>query len=169
MTNLKAIIKDIKETATPLMNKWVDDRTAYVMNIKEVLKSIEDEEFLAEFAVHKARDRYLSKSTFKFIKMVGKGYTKGDIQLARYEGESDIRIKMQKDANHKLAKIDVAVAKKINFDVDSVEKLYLDHGKDGFIEGAWKLNGEKIFSFDTIYAGGYNIQCLHVRTKYKLK
>ena len=52
MTNLKAIIKDIKETATPLMNKWVDDRTAYVMNIKEVLKSIEDEEFLAEFAVH---------------------------------------------------------------------------------------------------------------------
>ena len=169
MTNVKAIIKDIKETATPLMNKWVIDRTAYVMNIKKVYLSIEDEAFLEEFAERKARDRYLSKSSFKFFKMIGKGFTKGDIQLAMYEGEPDIRIKMQKDAVHKLAKIDVAVAKKINFDVNSVEKLYLDEGKDGFIEGAWKLNGEKIFSFDTIYAGGYNIQCLHVRTKYKLK
>jgi|TARA_B110000503_G_scaffold56724_1_gene90819 hypothetical protein len=170
MTNLTAIIKDIKETATPLMNKWVNDRTAYVMNLKDVQKALDtDEEFVAEYATYRARDRYLSRSTFKFIKLQGKGYTKGDIMLASYESEASIRIKMKKDADHKLAKIDVAVAKKINFDVKSVEKLYLDEGKDGFIEGAWKLNGEKIFSFDTIYAGGYNIQCLHVRTKYKLK
>ena len=169
MTNLKVIIEEIKETVTPLMEKWVDDRTAYVLNIKEVWKTVEDEAFLEEFAVHKAYDRYLSKSSFKFIKMIGKGFNKGDIQLAIWEGEESIRIKMQKDADHKLAKIDVAVAKKINFDVNSVEKIFLDEGKDGFFEGAWKLNGEKVFSFDTFYAGGYNIQCFHVRTKYKLK
>ena len=169
MTNMTDIISDIKDTVAPLMNKWVDDRTAYVMDIKKVYLSIEDDAFLEEFAKHKSDNRYLSKSTFKFITMIGKGFTKGDIQLAIYEGERDIRVKMQKDAAHKLAKIDIAVKKKINFDVNSVEKLYLDEGKDGFIEGAWKLNGEQIFSFDTIYAGGYNIQCLHVRTKYKLK
>jgi hypothetical protein len=169
MTNIAAIIKDIKDTATPLMNKWVVDRTEYVMNIKEVLNSLEDKEFQAEYELLKSRNRYFSKTEFKIMKLVGKGYTKGDIQLARYETAQTIHTRMQKDAVHKLAKIDIAVAKKINFDVESVEKLYLEHGKDGFIEGAWKINGEKIFSFDTIYAGGYNIQCLHVRTKYKLK
>ena len=101
--------------------------------------------------------------------MLDIGYTKGDINMASYEPETVIRNKAIKDAAHKLAKIDVAVAKKINFDVASIEKLYLNEGKEGYIEGAWKLNNEKVFSFDTIYAGGYNIQCLHVRTKYKLK
>jgi hypothetical protein len=66
-------------------------------------------------------------------------------------------------------KIEVAVAKKIDFEVNSVEKLFCRNGLDGYMEGAWKLDNGKVFSFETFYAGGHNIQCLHVRTKYKLK
>jgi hypothetical protein len=97
------------------------------------------------------------------------GISIGDQQLIAYYGKDDWKVRAEKDAEHKLMKIEVAVAKKINFDVDSVEKLFVRGGKDGFMEGSWKINEDKNFSFETFYAGGYNIQCLHVRTKYKLK
>lgn len=169
MANITDIISDIKDTVAPLMNKWVDDRTAYVMNIRNVRAKFESsDDYATEYLNLKTTYHYLTNSNFMISKLIGKGYTKGDIQLSLCNN-SDICLKIEKDAASMLAKIDVAVKKKITFEVNSVEKLFVEHGKDGYIEGAWKLNGEKIFSFDTIYAGGYNIQCLHVRTKYKLK
>lgn len=170
MSNLDQIVTEIKETVSPLMDRWVEDRTTTILDLKEQVKTIsEDPEFKSSYEKSKASDRWLSMSTFKFFWFQRKGYTKGDYMLATYETASTIRTKMEKEAANKLLKIDVAVKKKINFDVDSVEKLYFTEGKDGYFEGAWKLNNEKTFSFDTFYAGGYNIQCFHVRTKYKLK
>lgn len=170
MTKLATVIADIKETVAPLMEKWVEDRVTFVMDLKAYAKNLDnDPEFNESYERLRGSDRYYSKSSHSFNFLARKGYNKGDIMMAKYQSYNDIVEKMKKDAANRLKKIDVAVVKKINFDVNSVEKLYLTQGKDGFFEGAWKLNNEKTFSFDTFYAGGYNIQCFHVRTKYKLK
>ena len=171
MTNLSVVIEDIKATVAPLMDRWVEDRVAALMELKEQIRTLDqNEEFNEYYNDIRSRDRYFSRSSAKFFWFGRQGYTKGDYMLAAYDGKAYIEEKMKKEAAAKLKKIDVAVAKKIDFDVNSIEKLYFNTtGKDGYVEGAWKINGEKVFSFDTIYAGGYNIQCLHVRTKYKLK
>ena len=171
MTNVATIAAEIKETVAPLMAKWVEDRTAALMELKTLIRGLdENEEFNEYYNNVRARDKYFSRSSAKFCWFDRLGYTKGDYMLAAYDGEAYIREKMEKEAAAKLKKIDVAVAKKINVEVTSIEKLYFNTtGKDGYVEGAWKINGEKVFSFDTIYAGGYNIQRLHIRTKYKFK
>lgn len=171
MTNLVTISEEIKASVAPIMDKWVVDRCEMLKNLRGIIRGLNDnEEFKEYYQDHKSRDRYFSISSAKFFFVQRMGYGKGDYQLAAYESDARIDELMKKEAAAKLKKIDVAVAKKINFDVDSIEKIYFNTaGKDGYVEGAWKLNGEKVFSFDTIYAGGYNIQCLHIRTKYKLK
>lgn len=170
MTNIKPIIADIKATVAPLMDKWIVDRVNVIMELKNIYRGLDDnEEFNSWYNEIRLRDRYFSRSSAKFGWISSMGYGKGDYMLAAYESKSEIEKKMAKEAAARLMKIDKAVEKKINFDVNSVEKLFLNEGKDGYFEGAWKLNGEKVFSFDTFYAGGHNIQCFHVRTKYKLK
>ena len=152
------------------MDRWIEDRVAYLLDLQTQIRTVtQDEDFQAQFKANKELDRFLSTSSYKFHWFEMRGVSKGDYRTACYESPTGIRAKVEKDAVQKLKKIDVAVAKKINFDVTAVEQLYVTEGKDGYVEGAWLLNGEKTFSFETIYAGGYNIQCLHVRTKYKLK
>ena len=170
MTNIQPIVEEIKATVEPLMEKWVSDRVAMIMKLKSIyLDMDDDEEFTSWYEDLRSRDRYFSRSTARYIWFANMGYSKGDYMLAAYESKSEIEKKMEKEAAAKLSKIDVAVAKKIDFDVESVEKMFLREGKDGYFEGAWKVNGEKVFSFDTFYAGGHNVQCFHVRTKYKIK
>ena len=170
MTKLAVIIEDIKATVTPLMDRWVEDRVNVIMELKNIYRGLdENEEFNKYYNERRSYDRYFSRSSAKFYWIADMGYGKGDYMLAAYESKAEIQKKMEKEAAAKLSKIDVAVAKKVNIDVDSVEKLFFREGKDGYFEGAWKINGEKLFSFDTFYAGGYNIQCFHVRTKYKFK
>jgi hypothetical protein len=170
MSNLYNIIADIKETVAPLMERWVEDRVEMIMELKNMYRGLDDNKEFNEYyeSIRKA-DRYFSRSSAKYYWFDRMGYSKGDYMLAAYESKSEIQKKMEKQATSKLLKIDTAVVKKINVDVDSVEKLYFREGKDGYFEGAWKINGEKLFSFDTFYAGGHSVQCFHVRTKYKFK
>lgn len=170
MADLINIIADIKKTVAPLMERWVEDRVAVIMELKNMYRGLDDnKEFNEYYNDVRSRDRYFSRSSAKFNWIADMGYGKGDYMLAAYESKAEIEKKMKKQAAAKLLKIDTAVVKKINVDVNSVEKLFFREGKDGYFEGAWKINGDKLFSFDTFYAGGHNIQCFHVRTKYKFK
>jgi hypothetical protein len=167
---IKIIAEEIKETVRPLMEKWVEDRVEYLlksrtwMQAESTQKLIDDKYFEC-----KGFSKYFMRSDARRMVYSQAGIGIGDQQLIAYYGQDDWLIKAQKDAEQKLLKIEVAVAKKVNFEVKTADKLFCQEGKDGYMEGAWKLDNGKVFSFETFYAGGYNIQCLHVRTKYKLK
>lgn len=169
--SVQSIAEDIKTTVRPLMVKWVDDRVAYLLATREWMRSLETNAHVdAHYVEMKPQGgRYYTRCDARRSIYAGAGISKGDQQLIAYYGQDDWLKKTQKDAEAKLSKIDVAVAKKITYDVVNIQKLYAREGRDGYMEGAWKINDEQVFSFETFYAGGYNIQCLHVRTKYKLK
>ena len=168
---IKQIAEDIKETVRPLMEKWVTDRVNYLTNTRTWMHS--DETKLAIDERYEDRKliagKYYMRGDARRSLYNEMGINQGDQQLIAYYSVDDWLIKAQKEALQKLMKIEVAVAKKIDFEVNSVEKLFCRNGLDGYMEGAWKLDNGKVFSFETFYAGGHNIQCLHVRTKYKLK
>jgi hypothetical protein len=85
----------------------------------------------------------------------------------RYIDETETKIKQiyNKKAERFLENIGIYVEKRLKEDeVYSIKKLHF-----GFNSGAWKINNSKIFSFKTILAGGYNIQCLHIRVIYSYK
>jgi len=168
---VKTIAEEIKESVRPLMAKWVDDRIVYLLNLRTWMRSEETKSAIDEHynEMKPLGGKYYMRSNARSSVYQKAGIGKGDEQLIAYYGQDDWLIKTQKQAEQKLLKIEVAVFKKVNFDVDSVEKLSITEGRDGYMEGSWKLNNDKVFSFETFYAGGYNIQCLHVRTKYKLK
>lgn len=61
--------------------------------------------------------------------------------------------------------------KLIKAGVTEVNESKFSHSKDGF-NGTFQVEtnaGRKTVTVDTIYAGGYNIQCLHLRVLTKIK
>lgn len=155
---MKQIIETIKATVAPIMNKWATDRAAFILKAK------------SEADAERKELGLTGRDAWKIFAIQQKhGLNKQYLQWLA-SGASYVADKCNKDAEHAMLKIDSAVAKKLNgVEVKSAELIKLNIGIDGFVEGAWKLDNGKVFSFETIYAGGYNIQCLHVRTLYNLR
>ena len=161
MNNSALIIKKIKESVKPAMDKWVDDMEKYLV-------------FLERYCVHQVYDdpEYkANRSAYKLEELKRRvGYTTACYRFF-HRTPDDKRQMIEKEAKNKLSKIDIAVAKKLKgINIETAENLYFSTtSADSYCEGAWKINGDKIFSFRTIYAGGWNIQIEHVRTLYTYK
>lgn len=91
-----------------------------------------------------------------------------------FDGRSKSMIEEFMEKNHQttIGKRNASIAKKLEkagvTEVLSEEYVYT---KDGF-NGVFRVNtdaGVKRVSIDTIYAGGYNVQCLHLRVLVKVK
>jgi hypothetical protein len=158
MEHIESISSKIKESIQHILDQQVESKLEKVQKLRDFVKSDEYKQTKGSWA--------------KFELMQSKGFSKKDIQ-DKDRSNDDLRERFIKESENFASKIDLAVKKKIgDIQVDEVEPLYVNSGKDGFVEGDWILksgDGKYRFSFETIYAGGYNIQCLHVRTKYKMK
>ena len=199
---LEVIIKDITDSTKPFMDKWEADQVQRIFDLDKFLVnssyikadgSNEHHPIITAFRKMQADDNYkvghhvglyhvktrnISEHSqyldFKAQYLNMKGYSKWEIDFYRCK-EDYIRKQVSKLAKSKLSKIGVAVKKKLNFSIYKAKKVFIEHGLDGYIAGAWEVtkNFDYItkcrFSFSTFYAGGHNIQCLHVRTKYKLE
>lgn len=158
--SMNSIAEQIKATVREIFMLQAQSNTDWIWKIREIKQSPEYKQ---------AKDAYE-----KFGLITSKGYGKTHHALAMSYNYHQLLEKLRKDAEQSLGKIDLAVAKKLaTVEIENVECISCGIGKDGFAEGTWHLTDKEgqvwLFSFNTIYAGGYNIQCMHVRTQYTIK
>jgi len=161
--NLNDIIAEIKVQMKPIMDKWEVEFFEYIHELKDKFKNW-TEQYKIENNV-RFPNPYIQRNYKDRI-----GYTRSIENLLMWSIEEQKK-RIHKEAEQKLLKIDVAVTKKLkNIKVEKIEPIYMRSSSiDGYAEGSWKINDEYVFGFHVIYAGGYNIQCLHYRTIYTLK
>ena len=152
------IIHGIKITIAPVMDEWVKNKVRFAMETKAWWKSYK-------------RTGDIYRDYNNLYERIGKT----EWNHINFLNEAQIVDFYKKEAEHRMLKIDTAVTKKIK-DADqivSIECLHLGQGYDGFVEGNWRLTmkdgSSKVFGWKTLIAGGWNIQCLHVRSKYIYK
>lgn len=156
--NIQDIIDSIKSQLQPVMEKWKEAQLQRVADYREVRQRPEYKALKCEWT----RSKYLTDRGWS--KFYAVNYMNGKVWWDDF---------LNKEIKNKMLKVDVAVHKKLkSLEVLSVKELMaFASSKDGFIEGIWELEtptGSKRFQIETIYAGGYNVQCFHIRTLYKL-
>ena len=168
--NTQTVIKSIKTQLAPTMEKWVKGQCRRIQDLND-FKSTEEYKSIKSSVI---ADIKCTSSDNKFYKLLNLGYTKKEIQISKNYNTKQIIELFKKESNHKMERVDIAVNKKLtNLNITNIKELNISDGYDGFIEGSWIINtidnNSYKFGFETILAGGYNIQCLHVRVKYYLK
>lgn len=150
------IIEKIKATLKPEIDTWEAETFTYIKKLEKYCKHDVYSEAKGAQAIYALK--------------VKAGWNKS---MERFFGrrEADLKALIAKEAQAKLSKIDLAVKKLlVNENVETVEMLdFTFHSKNTYCEGAWRINGSKVLSFKAIYAGGYNIQTLHIRTLFSYK
>jgi len=170
----KQVISEIKNQLKIPMEQWVEAQVQRIEVLIDYKKSEAYSNIEAEFVDNGFGGKVrMTKSENQFWHLQSLGYSKKDMQMV-YHFKNDIKIIYEKEAANKLLRVDVAVNKKLkDLDIKSIDQIGFRHGLDGFIEGDWIIttkDGKQFkFRFETFFAGGYNIQCLHIRTKYQLK
>ena len=152
-------------------------------NLNQVFKKFDDE--VLESSKKWAQERVAAIREFKMSEEYRKldcwhvydrlyAIAGGKTWYNAFDGRSKSMIDEVMEKNHQkiIEKRNISIAKKLEkagvTEILSEEYVYT---KDGF-NGIFRVNtdaGVKRVSIDTIYAGGYNIQCLHLRVLVKVK
>jgi hypothetical protein len=161
---LLTIIEDIKRTLVPEIKKWVDSQVKRILEVQTEYKKL-----MAGPDWRKLSGNWAFWQDF-YNNKCGKTIW----HRLQYEHEPAIRAYFEKLAKAKLDKIDFAVRKKVTDYIVKCELVgRINQGEDGYFEGTWRLTTDAgvtmYFGFRSILAGGYNIQCLHIRTLYNYK
>jgi hypothetical protein len=153
---LKETIEKIKESVKPEMDKWKEDRATW---LKELAR------YCCHDVYRECEEKGLKKDAYTIHAMMAKkGYTKS-CERYFHRSHEDFMELIEKDAETKMFNLERAAYKKLKgVDVKKVEKLWFHDNA-----GAWLINDEKTFSYEVIIAGGYNVQCLHIRVLFKFK
>lgn len=154
--NLNQVFKKFDDEVLESSKKWAQERVAAIHEFK-----------MSDEAKHLRRDQWAYYA--KLFALAG-----GKSWYNVFDGRPKSMIEefMEKNHQNTIDKRNASIAKKFEkagvTEVLSEEYVYT---KDGF-NGIFRVNtdaGVKRVSIDTIYAGGYNIQCLHLRVLVKVK
>ena len=154
--NLNQVFKKFDDEVLESSKKWAQERVEAIREFK-----------MSDEAKHLRRDQYAYYT--KLFALAG-----GKSWYNAFDGRSKSMIEefMEKNHQNTIEKRNASIAKKLEkagvTEILSEEYVYT---KDGF-NGIFRVNtdtGVKCVSIDTIYAGGYNIQCLHLRVLVKVK
>lgn len=156
INNLNQVFKKFDDEVLESSKKWAQGRVEAIHEFK-----------MSDEAKHLRRDQWAYYA--KLFALAG-----GKSWYNVFDGRSKSMIEefMEKNHQNTIEKRNASIAKKLEkagvTEVLSEEYVYT---KDGF-NGIFRVNtnaGVKRVSIDTIYAGGYNIQCLHLRVLVKVK
>ena len=156
INSLNEVFKKFDDEVLESSKKWAQERAAAIREFK-----------MSDEAKHLRRDQYAYYA--KLYAIAG-----GKTWYNAFDGRSKSMIEefMEKNHQNTIDKRNASIAKKLEkagvTEVLSEEYVYT---KDGF-NGIFRVNtdaGVKRVNIDTIYAGGYNIQCLHLRVLVKVK
>ena len=152
--NLNQVFKKFDDEVLEGSKKWAQERVAAIR----------------EFKMSEEYRKLDCRRVYDRLYAIAGGKTWYNV----FDGRSKSMIEEFMEKNHQkiIEKRNISIAKKLEkagvTEVLSEEYVYT---KDGF-NGIFLVKtdtGLKVVTIDTIYAGGYNIQCLHLRVLVKVK
>lgn len=142
-------------------NSLITDKEKYMQAVNEMIRLLDREVTVAfnKIAEHRIKISQLGKEELN-EKLKDKAFKAMYNTFISGKTESQIKTEVNKEKEIFLLDTKLRIIERVRFNISSIEHL-------GGLK--WKLNGSKLVEIETISAGGYNIQCLHVRTLVKIK
>lgn len=155
MNTNEMIMNKLEEILKPIDEKILEDSKRWILERRDAVRAF------------KATDEYKTLATgFRYQKMFDLAGGKSWFNVIDGRSEDDILTIMEKNCATTAKNRNAAIAKKlVKADVTEVISEEWSATHDGY-NGTYIVNtnaGRKIVDIQTILAGGYNIQRLHVR------
>lgn len=143
------------------VNSLITDKEKYMQAVDEMIRLLNNEVTVAfnKIAEQRIKISQLGKEELN-EKLKDKTFRVMYNTFISGKTESQIKAEVNKEKEIFLLDTKLRIIERVQFNISSTEHL-------GGMK--WKLNGNKLVEIETISAGGYNIQCLHVRTLVKIK
>ena len=160
--------KLIKESLTPKYNEGRDAKIAYLVELKAKIKKAHSDIREVRQSLHKGEiTQDEAKEQINSHRGIYSVASQKDLGTASDYSDTQIKERTTKAFNESL----LALIEKIYSEIKTLspKAITLIEVSDYDIELLLTLkDGNRSYTINTIVAGGYNIQCLHYRTTYKL-